>query len=387
MADIINLKTAYRTCEIPDDHIDRVLGLRILRVIGDEDWMAKSGFRERPFLCLNRKQGVHHAYRGPQPAFRARTYARDWEGEGDDPPEETERARLRHWLEAHPQLALWVSDEFMTGPERKQYERACLKLARDMGQPVDELKVQILQLTISAATAEQKDAAVEMLAEATKLDRERLTAVTSIGNGLRWHNLAILREIVNGQELMHAAHNELTELYSDHCKLTDTMNGREAHFARVLELTTRLKGAKDRPYRGLARRDQRDLRQYYDQVGLGLMTGSFQAGAMCLRRPLMGHQQFAFARRIDAVLFRLALAQSRRGSKGKEQLAKGHSELMAIKTELNQLSPPGARVVLENDPYWRVLGLIYEADVIWKSDNSDMNAVKESLRAAVAAFG
>lgn len=367
--------------------VENILDRRIVRIVGNELSVARSGLRDRPFLCLNKAQDVHHCFRSPQQAFRALTYSRDWEGESDDPPPDSERDRLKHWLEAHPQLALWVSQEFMTDQERRRYERACTKLATDMGRPIDEVKARILELTFSAATAEQRDTAIELLAEATSLDRERLVTVTRIGNGLRWRSLVILREIVSQQELMTQAHEALIKLHHEHCRLGRTMVGREQHFADVLALKEELGKIKDRPYRGLARRDRLDLQKYHDQAGLGLITDGFVAGGLNLRRPIMAHRLFNFARRLDIILFRLTLAQGRRGHKREGQLSKGHIELMAIKQELDQLSPPGARTELENDPYWRVLGLVYEAHLAWTHSTRDLEHIRTPLRAAIAALG
>ena len=101
----------------------------------------------------------------------------------------------------------------------------------------------------------------------------------------------------------------------------------------------------------------------------------------------MGHQMFGYARRLNAILLRLALAQGRRGHQREQRLSKAHDELVTIIKEFEALASPGPRAELNNDPFWRVFGPVCEAHKAWTHNTSDLEPIKAPLRAAVAALG
>ncbi len=374
------MKSKFGDREISRENVDSILDTRIFRIVGKREWVVKSGFYDRPFICYNRSQDRHHAYQNPHTAFRATVYADGFEGYGADDIPEGDLQKLKAWLERHRYLQLLVSDDMMRGPERAMFNRLCIELATKMGRPVNEVKREILTQTIIAATLEG-EAAVESLGETIGLDRRRIAEITAIGRNVNWHGALIVREIREQEDLMTACGAELSALLEARSTLFDDAARRESHLRNVKNIATLLGTIKDRPWRSLAQRDIQDLEQY---VGYG-STGveALIQAELFLRRPVAAHKCFYLSRQINVVLYRLAMAEARQGNIRSALLDRGYAELVAIRDSID----PATGEILQRNPLWSALGRINDALHIWRASSSHFEDVRNLLRHAAATFG
>lgn len=367
--------TRYGARELSREHLDPILDSRICRVVGNPEWLMTSGFYDKPFLVLNSKQGVHHRFRNPYDALRQTLRIRDWEGLSPDQVPDGEKQRLLALLAGHQYLRLLLADQQVKDAE---FEAACGALAFDMGKPRDEVKQQVLGLTLLAATAEDNEA-TEALGEAMELDRQRLQSVEAVGESLNWRAAIIAGVIIEQQELMAELSRQFNRLLRTHQDLTDRYQDREQHYRAIAGIIPTLAQAKDRPFRSLARRDESDLK-----ICLSRMTNDrFAESEQYLRRVVIAHQLVHLQRDLQVNLYRLTLAQGTRGARQRAIYDRAYSQL----TELRNKIIPADAALLCNNPLWRIKGLVSDALLIWRSPTRDWSEIKTLLQQATAAFG
>ncbi len=369
--DKITIATRYGEFAIARQQIEPVLGTRVCRVA-----RIVPGFYDKPFLVYHQEQGLYHRFRNPYDALRQTVFARGWEGTeiGQNDIPDGERRRMLAVLARHGYLKLLLTADYVTD---NAFTEACASLANDLGQPRNRVKQDVLQLTLLAATTEDSQAATA-LDEAMVLDQERLRQVDDIGEHLDWRAAAIACTIIEQQELMADLHLNLEDLLVKHGQAHDQYNRR---LQRILAdaLTTRLDQARDRPFRNLAGNDQKDLQTYCSMLANGRVA---QAG-LPLKRAVVAHRCFSYARELQVVLYRLALASGHRGPRQREI----HDRTCLQLTKLRDTVDVRDGATLRNNPLGRAKHLMSDALVVWHSPNRDWTEIKELLKQAIAAFG
>lgn len=368
MSGMFLAKTRYGDREIPRRHISPVLDNRIVRIIGDDDSLVSSGFYSRPFLVWNAKQELYHRFATPYDALRQCLRAKDWEGVEPSTIPDGDKQRVISYLARHRYLQLLLNSE----TDRHVFGQAWAELVADMGQPQNEAKQQALDLTRRAGGPDEPQAD-KLLSQAMEQDHLRLQQIEVIGAKLNWRAALIAETIVRQQQLMNEVGQWLQGLAQRHsASLTPT----EASWLieEVQEARTLLRGAVDRPFRGLARRDEYDLVAF-----LTHQREQDQAEANHdLRRAVVAHCHFTLARQIQVILYRVALGQCRG-----ERFERIYNEIATLHAGID----PREGAVLRNNPLRRLKGYLNDTLMILRSPQRDWKEVKQLLSQAAATFG
>lgn len=363
----------YGDIEVDPAQVDEILnGGRIIRLNNVK------GFYGRPFLYLNRKQQRHHRFRGPYDALRSTVYKKDWEGSSDD-IEDSEKQKLLAFLSEHRMLLNWVASDLLSESDRGRFERTCRRLVKQMGKPISEIKVQILENMLMLPATEGADTA-ELLKATITLDETRLAEVFKITANLKWHALILLREITQQREVLEDALKDLRNLQTEREGLLQSYD-RAEHFMRAEAIAAALAQAMDRPFRRVGRKTIKDLQLYVQEAGL---NGSFLDAGKYLRRSILAIENFFRQSEIEGALMRIAHGQSYRGPKRQQLLAKARERVQNVASTLGKYRQEATE--LTNNPYGRVCGHLEDALLIWSFDEPDIDDIKECLEEAKSAL-
>lgn len=365
------LKTRYGERVIPTGHIDAILDTRIIRIVGDDDWLIGSGFYSRCFLVWHAEQEQYHMFASPYDALRGCLRAKAWEGVEPTVLAPGDKQRLVEFLGRHRYLQLLLGhDKNAVG--RKLYDEVSAELALVMGEPRNKIKQQILDLTLRAGDPEERQAP-DILNEAMKLDEARLKQIEAIGEQLNWRAALIAEVIVQQQQLMSDVGQELSNLAKRHAQ---NLSGSELLWLanEAEETLGLLRGAKDRPFRALARQDRIDVLAFLRHH----KEGNKPEAKRDLERAVVAHRHFGLARQVQVILYRIALGQCRGA-----RYEVAYNELSALHDRI----VPQEGAVLRNNPLYRLKGLINDALYIMRSPQRDWSEIQTLLRQATACFG
>lgn len=369
----MSFPTRYGELRIPNAHCESILGQVIVRVHGPRPFMVQSGCYSRPLLAWHTKHRSYSRFRDLHSLLRTLRSSRDWEGVNVPDLEASEHARLMSWLAAHEHLRAWASQDQMSPAERKRFEDVCTELGTRMGRPVDDIKIEMQELTLRAALGEDPGS-VALLTEAMGLGKRRVQAVRKIANRVNIRALAVLREIVTQQEALASCHETLPKLLEQHHALARQPQGwrdRPQLFTAILELEQRLEHVRDRPLYGLACRTRTDLNRYLEQAA---EQGAFQGAHLHLERALAGRACAQANRQANAALFLLTLA-TRRGQVRKDELT---NKVQTLLIELSRIDPTQGDLLVRN-PLWTTVGNANDALRILRSGYPNWEEVKDLL--------
>lgn len=362
--------------EFPSDRVDRVIDNRVVRVVGTRREMQESGVYGKPFMCYNAAQERHHRYASPYEAIRAILRAGNYEGISADDIPDGDKQRVQAIMAKHGTLKLLLVKGGMTDDELERFEKMCVRLAKSMGRPVNQIKQEILTMTLEIGTVTNLDVRSELLNEVVQLDTSRLDEIAAIGNSINWRRALIIAEIVDQQKLERLVASEFAVLLGRHDEIRGDLHACADQVDRILEFRKQLDGLKDRPFIGLARKSRDDIDEYV----LVMREGPFNSARKSLEAAVVAHDCFSYRAQVHRVLYMLAALQPYRGPKREERLERVKQELLRIRNDMN----PERGDILSANPLESAYGHLNDALHVLLSGKCDLDDVKNSLRKVTA---